>query len=130
MHQLIYHFLASGCADPDSIGGCTSSGTSQIWSTDIGGFIGAILAALGILVLVGAVVKGVADALSGKLGKTFKVIIGALILSAFMIEPGLFGDLVSLGATVVKDVINSITQLTGGGSSGGGSTTTTTVPGA
>lgn len=128
MHQTVYHLLAAGCSNVNTLGGCATSGnTNQLWSTSIGGFIGGILSALGILILVIAVIRGIMDVLGGKPGKAVKLILGAAVLAVFMLQPAFFGDLVSLMATAVKDVINSISQITGG--SGGGSSPATTVAG-
>jgi len=107
MHAILIQHLA---ACTPSQGPCTG-GTSQFWSTSLGGLVGALMAFLGVIVILGAFTKAAFDILSGSKQKPFKLLIGALVVGIFLIQPQLIGDLISLVAGWVKDIINSIGQV-------------------
>jgi hypothetical protein len=117
-HHIITHLAAGpGGGGVNCTSNCGAAATSQFLNTPLGGAVGDLLSALGILLVIVAVAKGAIDAFGGKLSKSFKVVFGVLILAIFMIEPTLFGDLVSGVATLVKDAIDSFSSLLGGGNS-------------
>ena len=105
------HILASG-----TLGGSAPAGgnTNAFWNTDLGGATAALLAALGVVVVIIGVVKAILDAIGGKAKGSFKALLVALILGAFLIYPAMIGDLISAVATLVHDAVNTFSQLTGG----------------
>jgi len=124
VHHAI-HYFASGCTGTTIGCNAPTGGTSQFWSTSLGGFVGSALAFIGWIVVIVAIIKGGFDAFGGKLGKTFKVLILALAFGALMIYPALIGDFISFFEKIVSDLITSGAQLTKKGG-----TSTTTVAGA
>jgi hypothetical protein len=123
LHPVILHYA---CGSGDL--GCTAptGSTGQFLSTPLGGALGAVMSALGVLIVIIAIIKGVGDALGkGGLAKSLKMVIGALILGSLLIYPAMIGDLISLFASLIKDAIDSISQLAGSGSSNTSNTVNT-----
>lgn len=111
LHHIVHH-LAAASTTIGGTSGHLQTGSSQFWSTTIGGLIGPVLSAVGWIVVIFALIKGGFDVYKGKLSSSFKVLLGALLFGAIMIYPALIGDIISFFATVVHKLIGSANHLT------------------
>ncbi len=82
----------------------------------IGKWISGLLAVMGGIIVVIAIIKAIAAFISGKLPQGLKIIAGAAILATFMFKPALITDVVVFLSDIVKTVLNTgsdINQQTG-----------------
>lgn len=111
-----------------------SSGAAIFWTTPIGLVIRTFLGAIGVMILVVAIMRSVTHVHQGKHGQALRLILGAAVLAAFCIDPTLINDLINAFTSVVSDVIKSISSLVGGskgssGTTGSSGSTATTIAG-
>lgn len=81
------------------------------WGTGIGGIVKALLAAVGIIVVLAAVVKSIGDFVGGKMGKGVQKIVGGLIIGAFCIKPELFDTLLTFTADLLTNGVDSTEKI-------------------
>lgn len=84
---------------------------TSFWQTGLGGAASHILPAIGIVIVIGAILWSLGDVLRGKAGHAALRIVGAAIVAAIISSPSAIGGLVSSGKTVVHDTSNSAGQL-------------------
>jgi hypothetical protein len=81
--------------------------------------------ALGVIFVLFGIINTVRQLASGKTTGAVKVAAITVIGAAFLFNPGIIEDILSLGASIVKTVVDSISSIVGGGGGGGGGGTTT-----
>lgn len=84
----------------------------DFWATGIGKLIGGFLFVIGILVVLGAIVKGFGAVSKGKIGEAVKIGLGAAVLAAFLFQPSLIESLVDALGDIIKIVIDGGTEIT------------------
>lgn len=97
-----------------AIGGCVQSckeGTDAFWASSIGGILGGILAVIGIIVVIAAVVKGFGKVTSGKMGEAVKIGIGAAIFATFLFNPAMVTSVIGLFSDVVSNILSSANDV-------------------
>ena len=90
----------------------------QTLNSDIGLVIQTLLGALGVIILLVALFKGVPKFIEGKIGAGLKTVVGGLLVTALCFNPQLLFDLVDLVGSLLgtgTDSIEDITQNPGGG---------------
>jgi hypothetical protein len=78
-----------------------------IWETGLGSLIKALLAAVGVIVLLVGVAKSISSFTAGTPGKGAKIIFGTAVACAFLFQPTLVDTLIELFGTIVKSVLES-----------------------
>lgn len=97
-----------------ALGGCVDScadGTKAFWDSSIGGVLGGVLAVIGIIVVILAVVKGFGKVTSGKIGDAVKIGLGAAVFATFLFNPQLVTDLIGLFSTLVSEFLKSSSEV-------------------
>lgn len=102
MHTLTQVILAA----PD--------GADFFTATTLGKVIASAMKAVALLVILGAVIKAVKEVMDGKGAKAAQIVVGALVIVAFLWKPDLIGQvidtfagLVGAGADTVDEVTNT-----------------------
>jgi hypothetical protein len=85
------------------------------WETGAGETVKALLAALGVLVAIGGVLKGVGKLSGAKPAEAFKIIGITLVLCVFLFQPQLLDDLIGVISKIVKSLIEGTSDIVGGG---------------
>jgi hydrogenase-4 membrane subunit HyfE len=85
--------------------------TDFLEKTAIGSVITALLAAVGVIVVILAVVRAVGKISQGKVPDAVKGIVGAGLLAVFLFQPTLVVSLVDMMANLVQAVIGSGDKL-------------------
>ena len=80
---------------------------TTIWNTGLGSLIKALLAAVGVIVLLVGVAKSISSFTAGTPGKGAKIIFGTAVASAFLFQPELVNTLVDLFGAIVNSVLTS-----------------------
>lgn len=93
----------------DGVGG--SAAASTFWNTPIGGWLKAILAAVGVLVVLVAVLKGARKVLDGKGGAAAQIALGAIVLAALCFKPEILSSMIDTAGAIVEKIIASVGQL-------------------
>lgn len=91
------------------------------WETGAGETVKALLAALGVLVAIGGVLKGVGKLSGAKPAEAFKIIGITLVLCVFLFQPQLLDQLIGVISKVVESLIGGTSDIVGG-SDGTGTT--------
>jgi uncharacterized membrane protein len=81
--------------------------TSFLNETPLGAVIKALLAAVGVIVLIVAAVKSFGKITQGKVPDAMKTIFGAVLLSVFLFQPSMMIQAVTTVSKVVSAAINS-----------------------
>jgi hypothetical protein len=84
-----------------------AAGDTAIWSTSLGSLLKAILAALGVIVLLIGVAKSISSFTAGTPGKGAKIILGTAVACAFLFNPEMVNSLINFFSTIVSTVISS-----------------------
>lgn len=80
---------------------------SQFWGTQLGGMVKALLAAVGVVVVIYGIARSIGKFASGKAGEGFKQIILTVLLAAFMFRPQLMTAMVDLASNVFDALFRS-----------------------
>jgi hypothetical protein len=87
--------------------------------TTAGGVLRGVLAAIGVVIVIAAIVKAVGAFATGKIGGAVKTIIFSTVLAAFMFQPELLVSLVEVISNAVKALLGSSGEIINGGSNNG-----------
>lgn len=90
---------------------------TDFWSTPIGKWTVAILGAVGIIVVLAAVLKSIPKFTAGKFGDGLKIIIGGLVIAAICIKPSLITDMINTVADLLGKGTDSVNQIGSGSGS-------------
>jgi hypothetical protein len=98
---------------------------TDLFDTQVGGMIKAILRAVALIVLLIGAAKSISSFTSGTPGKGAKIILGTAIVCSFLFNPAMASQLIEFFSTIVSNVISS-----GGDIANSGLTpsATTTIP--
>lgn len=94
-------------------------GAELFWNTTAGKVIGALLGAVGVIVVLVTAVKGFSAVAQGRPGQAFKGIAVAVVLSVFLFRPQTMNDLISFVADLIQSVISDTSELQDTVESGG-----------
>lgn len=91
------------------VGGTTAR--PDFWGTGVGSLISGFLFVLGILVVLGAIIKGFGHIAKGDVGKAVKLALGAAVLAAFLFQPSLIETLIDTFGKMITIVIEGIGDI-------------------
>lgn len=81
------------------------------WESSAGEMVKAILAALGVLVAIGGVLKAVGKLSGQKSSEAFKILGSTLLLCVFLFRPETLTDIINLIADVVESLIGGSSEI-------------------
>ena len=84
------------------------AGAATFWGTDIGGFIKAILGAVGVVIVLAGLFKGIPKGLNGKMADAAKIILGAVVLAVLCFKPELISTMITVAGDIFTKVLDSI----------------------
>lgn len=100
------HFAASILAV-----GADPAAKTDFWSTELGGVLHDLMIAIGIIVVIAAVLKAVSQFTSGKVGGGVKIMVGGFIVAAILFSPTLINDFISAAGSLVETVLRTFSQI-------------------
>ena len=83
-------------------------GIETFWGTGIGGVLGQLLGAAGVLLLIVAGIAAWKTISDGKMGRAVMTFAGAAVIASFLINPGLLGDAASVMGNLFETVMGSL----------------------
>lgn len=92
-------------------------GSVDFWNTSIGSTLRTLMGVVGILVVIYAILKGVKNVATGKVGDSIKGIVGAVLLAAVLFNPPLIQKAVAAGGSLVESVIDTVAKIGDGSGS-------------
>jgi len=104
-------YLASDFNSTVEIGG------QNFWDTGLGTILRTALGVVGIIVVIIALLNIVKSIASGRIGAAVKSLIGAVILAAFLFNPGLINQVIEASGGFVSTVIDTIKSVGDSGTS-------------
>lgn len=81
------------------------------WGSDLGGVIKSLLVAVGILIVLVALLKGASDLISGKPGPAVKKLVGGFVVAAFCFRPELFSTIIDIFANLLDSGANTVDDM-------------------
>lgn len=119
MHPILLSAIATATTNP------AGSNSTAFWSTSIGTVVEVFLAAIGVCILLVAILRSVTHVQAGKHGQAVRLVVGAAVVAAFCFDPPLINALIGAFTHIVSALVNSISGLASKGTT---PTTPTTTP--
>jgi hypothetical protein len=86
---------------------------TSFFDSPIGGWVKAILGAVGVIIVIIAVLKAVGNFLNGKVGAGVKTIVMGLVVAAICIQPEIITNLINVMADVLNLGADSVEEIGG-----------------
>ena len=84
---------------------------TSFFDSPIGGWVKAILGAVGVIIVIIAVLKAVGNFLNGKIGGGVKTIVGGLVVAAICIQPEIIVNFIDVMANLLNLSADSVEEI-------------------
>lgn len=91
--------------------GVGRAGADLFWNTTPGKVLGAILGAVGVVVVLITAVKGFSFISQGKPGQAFKAVFVAIVLCVFLFRPTTMNDLIDFVGGMFRDILGDAEKI-------------------
>jgi hypothetical protein len=88
-------------------------GTQAFWDSALGNTLSAVLAVVGIIIVIGAVLKVIQKVSAGQTAGAVKIVLGTIVIAAILFQPQLLETLITTVGNVVASAVSSLGDVVG-----------------